>query len=219
MTEQEMIVFFHERYNLSSNSNDDKEDDEVYLLLNAGVSRFVKTRYTGNNSRSIPFEADNKRSDDLRTLITTSGEIVVSVSSIDEIPNGKKYQIPSDYMFLIRGYCKIGNSWYSCDKIPLTDVNKWIETPVHKPIIRDGKLYYSDDSYYTLLVDPDNYSNLTVSKIQYLKKPDIIASGVDCNLPEHTHEEIVEIAVGLAIEELENQTRYQTHSDKLKTIE
>ena len=94
-----------------------------------------------------------------------------------------------------------------------------METPINKPIIRDGKLYYNYANVFTVLVDPDNFSNLTTATLHYLKNPTIISSGVDCDLPKHTHEEIVEIAVGLAIEELENIQRFQTHSEKLKTVE
>lgn len=219
MTGQEMIQLFVERYNLSSNSNDDKDDDEIYLLINSAVNRFIKTRFTGNNERFIPFDGDQKRSDDLRTLIKKSGELSASISSIPEIPNGKKYAIPSDFMFFIRADCKISNSWYSCEYLPLKDVFKWVQSPVNRPIIRQAKVIYDDDSNYTILVDPDLFSGLTTSKIQYLKTPAVVSNSTSCDLPSHTHEEIVEIALGLAIDELENTERYQTHSDKLRTIE
>jgi hypothetical protein len=219
MTSNEMIQFFVERYNLSSNSNDDKEDDEIYLLLNAAVNRVIKNRFTGNNDRFVPFDGDQKRSDDLRTLIKKSGELTPSVASISEIPNGKKYTIPTDFMFFIKAFCKIGNNWVSCEYVSLKDSYVWIQSQYNLPIIRQGKIIYDDATNFTILVDSDNYATLTNAIIQYLKKPNVISALVNCDLPDHLHEEIVEVAVGLAIEEIENPQRYQTHSDKLKTVE
>lgn len=219
MTSAEMLTLYRERYNLSSNTNDDKLDDELYLLLNIAVNRFIKQRFTGNNVRSIPFEGDQKRMDDLRTLIKKSGEIAVDVASIDEIPNGKQYLIPSDFLFLIKGYYKIGNNWCSFEAISNDDSYTFIQSVHNTPFIREAKMIYENETSYTILVNPDEFSILGVTKLQYLKIPDVIAAGTPCNLPDHTHEEIVEIAISLAIEQVEATERFQLHNENIKSIE
>lgn len=218
MTEQEMITLFHERYNLSSNANDYKQDDEIYLLLNAATNRIVKQRFTGNNSRQVAFEGDQKRMDDLRTLIKKTGELT-SAGVSDEVPNGKQYAVPSDYMFLIKGYCKINTNWISCETLENKEAYLWIQSSSNRPIIREAKIIYEDASNLTILVDPDNYANLTVAKFQYIKVPTPISVGVDCELPNHMHEEVVEEAVSLALDPIENEGRFKTQFEKLKTVE
>jgi hypothetical protein len=41
----------------------------------------------------------------------------------------------------------------------------------------------------------------------------------DCNLPEHTHEEILKLAVNMALEDTENVQRYQTNNVEISTME
>lgn len=58
--------------------------------------------------------------------------------------------------------------------------------------------------------------------IRYLTAPDEVSSEsgsqIDCNLPEHTHDEIVKIAVSMALENVE-QPRYQSHMNEIITME
>ena len=58
--------------------------------------------------------------------------------------------------------------------------------------------------------------------IRYLKSPaevDFISDPqVDCDLPEHTHDEIVKMAVSMALENIE-QPRYQSHMNEVATME
>lgn len=64
--------------------------------LNRGLEKFWKTRYSGMNVKSTGFEQDQKRIDDLRTLIKT-----VSIPA-DKISD-KQYSvsIPNDYVILL----------------------------------------------------------------------------------------------------------------------
>jgi hypothetical protein len=217
MTSSEMVVFFNERYQLSSNFKDDK-DDEVYLYLNAAVGRFIKTRFTGNNSRQANFESDQKRVDDLRTLYSKSSALS-NISTISEISNGKQFDLPNDYLFLIDGYAEINSNYVPCEKIVNTQKFSFIESSFNIPIIRKPKIFIYTSSKIACLVDPDDFSSFTNLKIDYIRTPNEITVSVNCDLPDHTHEEIVEIAVGLAIEGIENPTRFQTHTDKLNKME
>jgi len=58
--------------------------------------------------------------------------------------------------------------------------------------------------------------------VRYVKKPLEVSSGiptVDCELPDHTHDEIVVLAANLALENIEQQGRYQSHSVELNKVE
>jgi hypothetical protein len=58
--------------------------------------------------------------------------------------------------------------------------------------------------------------------LRYLRAPETVDSTsgatVDCDLPEHTHDEIVKLAVNMALENIE-QPRYQSHMNEVATME
>ena len=45
--------------------------DTILSFINEAVDKFWKTRYSGINFKQRGFEQDQKRTDDLRTLVTT----------------------------------------------------------------------------------------------------------------------------------------------------
>jgi hypothetical protein len=56
--------------------------------------------------------------------------------------------------------------------------------------------------------------------MRYIRKPAVISltGAVDCDLPEYTHGEIVEMTVNRLLENIESP-RYQTHTVELNKIE
>jgi hypothetical protein len=73
------------------------------------------------------------------------------------------------------------------------------------------------------LITDGNYQPV-VYYITYLKKPAVISVNygafdqADCDLPEHTHSEIVKLAVKMALENIE-QPRYRSYANEIATIE
>ena len=55
---------------------------------------------------------------------------------------------------------------------------------------------------------------------RYIKKPIEVSlvGGVSCELADHTHQEIVDMAVSMALEDMESQ-RYQSHLSELNKQE
>ena len=220
-----MITLFEQRYNTSSFTNDELGVDEVYLFLNLSVERFINTRFTGNNPRQQAFEGgDRKRIEDLRTLLIVSGDIT-SASTNTEIPNSDNFALPADYRFYINSYSNIDktingtartNAWVENDKIENDEVSEFIDTHYNRPIIDNPKAVLRSGVNLTILIDTE--TTLNKIKIQYIKQPDVIASGTNCNLPDQTHEEIVEGAVTIALEPTESK-RFQTQDNILKSSE
>jgi hypothetical protein len=90
----------------------------------------------------------------------------------------------------------------------------------------EHRLHY-EEAKPLRLIGPDNVElttdgNYTILKyrIKYLAMPVIVdvRYNVDCDLPEHTHDEIVTMAVNMALENIE-QPRYQTHQYELNKVE
>ena len=80
--------------------------------LNKGLEKFWKTRYSGMNFKSTGFEQDQKRIDDLRTLVITQNIIPDKVTD-------KEYHvtIPHDYAIFLgdtSGICPSDDYYDPC---------------------------------------------------------------------------------------------------------
>jgi hypothetical protein len=112
---------------------------------------------------------------------------------------------------------------------------RWPTQPLIIPITREMGMYVQHDDIYMVLSDPFNrptydrvkytiqenfidvYTDVTflvkLAHIKYIRRPNRlnIIEGVGCELPEHTHQEIVEMAVKGILESVQDP-RYQTQS-------
>ena len=73
--------------------------EEIDYFLNASISRFVKTRYSGLNVHRKGFQQNQKRSDDLRTFIKTIE--YYDSDTVDSGSNFYVYPFPDDYWFMV----------------------------------------------------------------------------------------------------------------------
>ena len=79
---------------LDNNITKPTTSDIEYWLM-AGLDKFIKTRYSGNNTSRRAFEQTQKRIDDLRTLVTRK------VYQFTTYPTEQIVTIPSDYMIAL----------------------------------------------------------------------------------------------------------------------
>lgn len=222
MSETEMIDLFHQRFDASSFTNDDLGDDEVYLYLNSGQDEFVKTKFTGNNPRKVPFEGDQKRIDDLKALLITSSTITGTGASV-EIPNSDEYALPGDYMYHVATNVEVTrtdidntNKYAQCEIISNDDIRKYVSNGHNNPIIRQPKIVFRGNDKFTIIGEPN--TTLGDAKITYLKQFVEIESGTDCELDDHTHREVVGIAVSLALKDVESR-RAQTNETEYNRMQ
>ena len=101
MTRQEM----HNEFKLLLDKVDSSSapiflDDEIDKLLSISQHKFVSKRAFGNNPRRTSFEEDQKRRDDLSTLIV-SENLGVSQPTNENKPNGVFVGVPANYRHAI----------------------------------------------------------------------------------------------------------------------
>jgi hypothetical protein len=193
------------------------EPEEIDFWLNNAIRRFVKLRYD-------EFEHTQKRIDDLRTLTKHDADITPYVS---DYPNGYSFNLPSDYWFTLSEECKIKvtatevESRQGITECTLDEYSEKIEDPfsehiLHYQTAKPIRIYNVNS--VELVSDGTYIANAYY--LTYLKKPDEVSvtSPTDCNLPEHTHDEIVKLAANMMLENIE-QPRYQTHSREVNTME
>jgi hypothetical protein len=198
------------------------EPEELDYWINRSILLYIKSRYSGFNITREGFEQVQKRADDLRILVTEFPFTSLTV--------GDSYDKPNSYLADL----DLINEDY------LVRVGEEVEIVVGNTTKRQGVTECTSDSYRTFIDNP--YSehrlhygeakplrlfkgnnaelitdgNYTISKyfLRYLRYPQQVSltNGDDCELPAHTHDEIVKITVSTLLENIES-IRHQTFRD------
>lgn len=205
--------------------------------LNRGLEKFWKTRYSGMNAKQIGFEQNQKRIDDLRTLVKTQELTPVAVSKTEF-----SVDLPNDYVILLgdsvgilpssdaakQCWDKNGNEYivkYS-DTLEATieTIDRQLSNSLSEHLLkyssaRPLKLIQGNK----ILLYTDGQYSIDKYKLTYLKRPEKInihtnPFGEYEDMPEHTHSEIVKIAAQMYIENQSNQ-RLNTHDSEVQEME
>lgn len=187
--------------------------NEIDFLLNQAQERFVKQRYGLNNISRKPIESDQKRTDDLRALITNSVLQFEQYDPTENIDvNARFVKLPDNYWFAINERCTI--SYSDCKSSSKEDV-VWVRTINHDEfsmVINNPFEGPNKDKVLRLMfgnnmeiikhkdVDLVNY------QLRYIRKPVSInlQNNVSCELADHTHSEIVNEAIMIGLESIES---------------
>ena len=198
------------------------EPEEIDFILNQAQDRFVKTRYGRNNTYRKGFEETQKRTDDIRNIVKNA--IIVPAPSIaSNKPNGQYVTLPNTatdiYWFAVEEEVSVTTTDCNGNRIvrrlpvkPIThDVyNNIIKDPFNKPF-EDEVIRLANEGFFELITIP----SITINQylLRYVRQPRRIdlTTSVDCELSEHTHQEIVDIACGIALEGIESK-RFQTNT-------
>lgn len=186
--------------------------EEIDFLLNKAQDRFVKQRYGTNNTKRQSFEEIQKRTDDLKALVKTAILTPLPSNSENIDPNAQFVELPIDYWFIIHERAQIGftdchnlqtQSTVNINVIKHDNFNNIIKNPFQKPS-KSKVLRLMADNKTELIHSSD--SVIVRYYLRYIKKPVriSISTPTDCELSDHTHDEIVNEAVSIALETLES---------------
>lgn len=207
--------------------------------LNKGLEKFWKTRYSGLNPKSTSFEQDQKRIDDLRTLVST---LVYDKDQIIKMTDSKySVALPDDYVILLGDTSGIqpisDNECWDKDEFGeyIIKYDDSIESSIEtidkqlKNSLSEHKLKYCKARPLRLIqgdeikLYTDGQYRISSYTLTYLRRPkhiDIHTNPFDeyVDMPEHTHSEIVKIAAQMYIENQANQ-RINTHNAEVQEME
>ncbi len=104
----------------------------------------------------------------------------------------------------------------TCDRISMEMVEKFVVDLYNKPVFKNPKSLFFNDKFIVLL---DYYTSLNASsdtlQHSYYRKPVRMVNGsVNCELNDNLHRKIVDIAINLALEEIESP-RLETNTAQL----
>ena len=188
--------------------------EEIDLILNNAQERVVKQRYGITNPKRQSYEETQKRTEDLKN-ITVNDVLTPLAYSVDNIDaNARFVNTPTDHWFTVQERCSITcnvcgeNVTSLAEVVPVShsEVSKVLRDPFKKPnnekvlrLMAEGKIELV--SSCTIV----NY------RIRYVKKPRTVSlsGNITFELSEHLHNEIIDEAVKIALENIEGK-RTQT---------
>ena len=186
--------------------------EEIDFLLNESQDRFVKQRYGTNNTKRQSFEEIQKRTDDLKVLVTNI-IITPQPNNQDNIDiNAQFVELPLDYWFTVQERAEI--TYNDCHSSLITkkvnvesirhdNFNNIINNPFEKPNTRKVLRLMAQGFAELIHADEVTINNYY---LRYIREPRRISliNNTTCELSEHTHQEIVNDAVSIALETLES---------------
>lgn len=213
--------------------------DAIFSLLNEAKDKFFKTRYSGINAKGQGFEQSQKRIDDLRTLIRTKKYQGLDIAYENNISS---VTLPDDYVILLGDTAGITpvtekgeQCWEKVNDIFVTKYTDTLESTIEtidrqlQNSLSEHRLKYSSARPIKLIKDnkillySDGNYKVSEYQIDYLSTPsklDVkqLALVEYTDLPEHTHIEIVKIAVQIycATRALQN---YNSISSEVNNME
>lgn len=218
---------------------DKLSSDTIISFINEAIDKFYKTRYSGVNFKAQGFEQTQKRIDDLRTLIKNKKYTEGSINKSDR--NSYSVELPEDYVLLLGDTAGIQPSnlnecWETNERgeyiIKYTDtLESTIETLDRQlsNSLSEHKLKYCQARPLKLIQDnnvilyTDGKYKVSEYEITYLAKPSEINSSNITNteytdLPEHTHMEIVKMAIQIYLATKPMQ-HYNAYSNEIASME
>jgi hypothetical protein len=197
------------------------EPEEIDYWLNKAIITFIKSRYSGINLLRESFEQTQRRMDDIRILVTEFPftSLTSGTTDID-----KPYSYLVDLDLLVEDYLyRVG------EEVEISYVDSYTSTTYTKrqgitECTSDTYRRYVDNPYsehrlhhgeakplrlfkgnFVELITDSNYS-ITKYYLRYLRYPTVVSytDEVDCELPDHTHSEIVNITVSMMLENIES---------------
>lgn len=243
MTKRQILIELERRLQLIDNKLIDENklsSDLLCSLINEAIDKFWKTRYSGLNYKQSGFEQTQKRIDDLRTLVRNK---LYEDDAIQKISNSKySVELPEDYNLLLGDTAgiypadgltipcweKINGDYVIKDSDTIESTIETVDRQLENPL-SEHNLKYSVAKPLRL-VQENNILLITDSKYKikrynlvYLCKPQIFKINTNPNeeytdLPEHTHIELIKLAVQLYLS-TKATNNYQIYSSEVATME
>jgi len=199
---------------VGSNAYDTFLPEELDFFLNKMQERFIKDRFFAqSDSKHMGFQKTLKRLEDLQTLIseysTTSLTSTTSTAVTFNLPS-------SGYLYLIALQVKLKKDSTSTSMfvpariVEYDKVYEMLKNPFMTTFNTSPLAVIGDDK---IKVFRDEKFILEGVELNYIKKPQEISLSLskDCELAEHTHQEIVDLTIKHILEVIVSP-RYQSNS-------
>lgn len=227
MTVQEMHYDFKMKLNkIDSEQYRNLRVPEIDWLLNEAQEFFIKSIAFPRVPNHLGFETSQRTIDDIRTIVIDNKQLEKDLINSED--RQKVFILPTDYMFYISAKVTVSKAQCGLKEVRLLikqHDDKFEESPFDNSSFEWGDINATFDSK-GLRVYSDGTFDVENVKLNYIKEPAYIHNASDfkpegqykslktglnltgrqnCELPNQTHREIVDIAVMLASSNLDMQ--------------
>lgn len=204
------------------------EPEDIDFWLNEAQSELLKQKAFGNNHRGEKYGEGIKRMEDLSPLVEYSTQLdydatLGPLKDHAYHPNVATVYVSStmpDYLYYVGADVLINDPHAPTNTVPQESllveesvIGKLISTPYNKPVLRQCYIYLKEGEI-NVIYDP--YATLDSIYVSYIKRPGKLVRSnpgvgevTTSDFPEHVHNEIVDLAVSMMLENIESQ-RFQT---------
>lgn len=188
--------------------------EEIDLLLNNAQDRYVKQRYGFNNIKRQSFEETEKRTEDLKNITVNAVLTPVAYAADNIDVNARFITLPADHWFSVQERANITCSICGSDVTSLVEVIPISHAEFSK-VIKDPFRQPNNEKVLRLMeagrVELVSSCTIVSYRLRYIKEPVRVnlTGNITFELSEHTHSEIIDEAVKIALEGIEGK-RTQT---------
>lgn len=205
------------------------EDEDILYWLNVSQGELIKRKMFGSDRNPQGYGQGQKRMEDLSPLVVYSDQMLYDETNgplyaHSYHPNVATLIIAdniSDYLYYVGCDVLISDPNAPTDTTPQESIlveesviGKLISTPYNKPVLRNSYIYLKEGEVNVIY---DAFATVNSIYVSYVRKPlklvltvaDATSETDTCELPEHTHDEIVNLTVMLMLENIESE-RTQT---------
>lgn len=192
---------------IDSNAKRDFQPEEIDWYLNEAITVFVKDRWTKFN------QSPDEAFEDLKTLVKTS-QVGGTVSA--NWPNSFSYVLPEGFLYYLSSRITHADYHRTNRLVSEFKLSDYLQTTSNKPVFKENAAVFDENK---LVIVSDYLHPLTGGTLilRHITKPAKVAlvfeivegnevydanSSTDCDLPEHTHGNIVEIAANMMIKDM-----------------
>ena len=208
-------------------------DGEIDIYLNSAQERIVKQRYGKNNIYRSGFEEIQKRTDDLKNLVKTRFAAVspagpyqdvsenVFRADLDTLYSDGNLTVPvtEKYQFYLKSIAQTCDSkeccsWSRVKLVQHDDIAPIVNDPFNKPKKGRPIIFFEDGDIFVWTAAGHTINGFQVT---FMKRPIEMNIGTyggalaECELSEHLHEEILQQAIVIALENI-SSPRVQTQA-------
>lgn len=209
---------------VDSNAYDNLLNEEILYYLNKANREYVRrqTIYLKENLKNVSredFVRDTEVSDNLKTLIQNEFLINTLFSASTDYDNAKELSISdmAEPIFsIIDGQVTTSDSsgYRGIKEISPTEIHLYSKTDYNDAIFRRYPIVQIGDIIY-VFYDAEGGGVYDMT-LMYVKVPDSLAIGTTPELPEHTHDDIVDLAVGIITEDIKSARPYEQNQTTIK---
>lgn len=184
--------------------------EEIDYWLNKSLIQTIITKFTGHNSLQQPFESSVKRNADLEKLVVTDKNLALvfdptsNTVTLSDFSNGPENTIR---MFYVQSILCFDNKKANVDLISHEQSKRFLKTYNNDPWIPTPVGTLSNDSL-TIFIDTNLMLSPFTLDLTYVKQPsklDYTDLTELTDLPDYMYNEIVGLAVTLALDNIESK--------------